>query len=88
MRASSPLPAAGKADPRVVVPESRFALIDASVVGGRLLTQYLEDARSVVRAVDLNGKQLYDVKLPVSARRSASPATSPMRRPFSRTRIF
>jgi prolyl oligopeptidase len=56
--------AAGKADPRVVVPESRFALIDASVVGGRLLTQYLEDARSVVRAVDLNGKQLYDVKLP------------------------
>ena len=56
--------ATGKADPRVVVPESRFALIDASVVGGRLLAQYLEDARSVVRAVDLNGKQLYDVKLP------------------------
>ena len=58
------IPAAGKADPRIVVPESRFALIDASLVGGRLLTQYLEDARSVVRAVDLKGKQLYDVKLP------------------------
>jgi prolyl oligopeptidase len=55
--------ATGK-EPRIVVPESRFALIDASVVGGRLLTQYLEDARSVVRAIDLNGKRLYDVKLP------------------------
>ena len=29
-----------------------------------MLAQYLEDAHSVVRAVDLNGKLLYDVKLP------------------------
>ncbi|HEX2493490.1 MAG TPA: prolyl oligopeptidase family serine peptidase, partial [Steroidobacter sp.] len=54
----------GKPAWRTIVPESRFALIEASIVGGKLFTQYLEDARSVVRAFDLQGKLLYDVKLP------------------------
>jgi prolyl oligopeptidase len=50
---------------RTVVPESRFALNDVSILGGgRVLAQYLEDARSAVRAYDLKGKLLYDVKLP------------------------
>src|SRR4030095_11225223 len=37
---------------------------EASIVGGRILAQYLKDAYSLVRATDLNGKVLYDVKLP------------------------
>jgi prolyl oligopeptidase len=49
---------------RTVIPESRFALIDASILGGKVLAQYLEDAHSVVRAFDLAGKLAYDVKLP------------------------
>jgi prolyl oligopeptidase len=49
---------------RVVIPESQFALNEVTVVGGRILAQYLQDAYSVVRASDLDGKPLYDVKLP------------------------
>ncbi|MGH8177725.1 MAG: prolyl oligopeptidase family serine peptidase [Steroidobacter sp.] len=59
-----PAASAAKSNWRVIAPESRFALTEASVVGGRLFTQHLEDARSVVRALDLNGKPLYDVRLP------------------------
>ena len=39
------------------LPESKFALIDASIVGGRIFAQYLQDAYSVVRAFDLDGKR-------------------------------
>ncbi|HKU14316.1 MAG TPA: prolyl oligopeptidase family serine peptidase [Steroidobacteraceae bacterium] len=49
---------------RVVIPETEHALSEASVVGGRVFTQYLQDAHSVVRASDLDGKALYEVKLP------------------------
>jgi len=49
---------------RVVIPESQHALIAASIVGNRMILQYLQDAHSVVRATDLDGKALYDVKLP------------------------
>lgn len=59
-----PAASAAKANWRTIVPESRFALIVASVVGGKLFTQYLEDAHSVVRAFDLSGKAAYEVKLP------------------------
>lgn len=49
---------------RTVVPEQPQALIDASLVGGRLVTHYLKDAYSQVRLFDLNGHALADVKLP------------------------
>jgi prolyl oligopeptidase len=49
---------------RVVVPQSEYAMTEASLVGGRFFLQYLKDAYSVVRATDLDGKTLYDVKLP------------------------
>jgi prolyl oligopeptidase len=49
---------------RVVIPESEHAMDQASIVGGRIILQYLQDAYSVVHATDLNGKALYDVKLP------------------------
>jgi prolyl oligopeptidase len=47
-----------------VVPERPFALIDASVVGRRIIAQYLRDAYSAVQVMDLQGRTLYDVKLP------------------------
>jgi prolyl oligopeptidase len=49
---------------RVVIPESEQAIDQASMVGGRIIVEYLQDAYSVVRASDLNGKALYDVQLP------------------------
>jgi prolyl oligopeptidase len=51
-------------DRRVVVPETRYALDDVTVVGKRVIAQYLQDAFSVVRVFDLNGQAQYDVKLP------------------------
>jgi prolyl oligopeptidase len=58
---------AGRDDPgkwRTIVPESKFALVEASIVGGRIFAQYLEDAHSVVRALDLSGRPAYEMKLP------------------------
>ncbi len=49
---------------RVIIPEGEHALIEATIVGGRIFGQYLENAHSAVRASDLTGKPLYDVKLP------------------------
>lgn len=49
---------------RAVIPQSADAMIATSIVGGRIFAQYLQDAHSVVRATDLNGNALYEVKLP------------------------
>jgi prolyl oligopeptidase len=51
-------------DRRIVVPEMPYALNDVSIVGKRVIAQYLQDAYSVVRVFDLNGQVQYDVKLP------------------------
>lgn len=59
-----PAASAARKNWRVVIPESQDALVETSIVGRRAFAQYLQDAHSVVRAVDLNGKALYDVKLP------------------------
>ena len=56
--------ASDRATVRVVVPEQPQALIDASLVGGRLVAHYLKDAYSQVRLLDLDGRALTDVKLP------------------------
>lgn len=56
--------ASDRAVVRVVVPEQPQALIDASLVGGRLVAHYLKDAYSQVRLLDLDGRALTDVKLP------------------------
>ena len=39
-------------------------MTEASLVGGRIFAQYLQDAYSRRARLDLNGKALYDVKLP------------------------
>jgi prolyl oligopeptidase len=56
-------PAASK-NSRVVVPEAAFSADEVTVVGGKIIVQYLQDAHSLVRVFDLNGKSQYDVKLP------------------------
>jgi prolyl oligopeptidase len=60
------IPAAAKSrkEWKDVIAESAFSLIDATLVGGRIFAQYLQDAYSVVRVMGLDGKSLYDVKLP------------------------
>jgi prolyl oligopeptidase len=59
-----PATAAASRDRRIVVPEMPYALNDVSIVGRRIVVQYLQDAFSVVRVFDLNGQVQYDVKLP------------------------
>lgn len=55
---------AGPPGVRTIVPEGRFAMAGATIVGGRIIAQYLQDAHSRVQVLDLDGQLLYDVKLP------------------------
>lgn len=59
-----PAAAGGARQARDVIAEDKFAMIDASVIGRRIVTQYLKDAYSFVRVADMEGKPLYDVALP------------------------
>lgn len=59
-----PATSAARKDWRAVIPQNQDSMTEATLVGGRFFAQYLRDAHSVVRALDLNGKPLYDVKLP------------------------
>lgn len=47
-----------------ILPESSNAMEVASLVGGRLIVRYLQDASSLVSVFDTEGKKLYDVQLP------------------------
>ncbi|NKB15830.1 MAG: S9 family peptidase [Sphingomonadales bacterium] len=49
---------------REVIAEGRFPIDDASLVGGKLIVQYLEDARSVVRVHETDGALTRAVALP------------------------
>ena len=49
---------------RTVVPEGRDTLVAASLVGGQLITQYLQDAHSAVLRYSPEGKLLGSVSLP------------------------
>lgn len=49
---------------KTLVPEQKNALQSASLIGGRFVLHYLEDAKSKVLVTDLNGKQQYELKLP------------------------
>jgi prolyl oligopeptidase len=59
-----PATSAARKNWRAVIPQNQDSMTDTTLVGGRFFAQYLQDAHSVVRAFDLNGKPLYDVKLP------------------------
>jgi len=47
-----------------IVPEADEVLLSSDLVGGKLLVNYLKDARSQVKAFDPAGKLLGEVKLP------------------------
>src|SRR5690606_24856296 len=49
---------------RDILPETKFALRDTSILSDRIISHYLEDAHSVVRVSSLEGKTIVDVKLP------------------------
>ena len=49
---------------REVVPEDASTLVDASLVGGRLVAEYLQDAHTSVRLFDTDGKAAGEVRLP------------------------
>lgn len=63
LRATASMPG-GPPGLRVIIPEGRYALAAATLVGGRLIAQYLMDAHSLVQIVDLEGRILHEVKLP------------------------
>jgi prolyl oligopeptidase len=48
---------------RTVVPEGQQTLVSSHMVNQQLVTEYLADARSVVRVVDLKGKALREIAL-------------------------
>ena len=47
-----------------VVPESKETLMGASLLNNQLVTEYLADARSMVKVFDLNGKAVREIALP------------------------
>lgn len=55
---------AEKANWREIIPESTDVLAQATLVGGRLVAEYMQDAWSVVRLHDLDGEHVGDVNLP------------------------
>ena len=49
---------------KTIVPESKHAMENASLLGGRLVVEYLEDVKSRLATFDLTGKPQADVVLP------------------------
>ncbi|WP_345167017.1 prolyl oligopeptidase family serine peptidase [Nibribacter koreensis] len=49
---------------KTLVPETDNVLNSASLVGGKLVLNYMKDAATLVRVHDTNGKWMHDVKLP------------------------
>jgi prolyl oligopeptidase len=53
-----------RAHMRAVVPESKFAIESVVMADGRLVVQYLEDVKSIVRVFDTSGLPLGAIPLP------------------------
>ena len=49
---------------RAVVAESDNTLVSVGLVGGKLVAEYLQDARTQVKLYDLDGAHVRDVELP------------------------
>lgn len=58
------LATADRAHMRTVIPESRFAIESALMSGDRIVIQYLEDVKSIVRVFDTHGQPLGAIPLP------------------------
>lgn len=51
-------------DWREIIPEAQDVLDNVSLVGGRIVAEYMQDAWSVVKIFDIEGNHLDDVNLP------------------------
>ncbi len=69
------------------MPAGPFSADEVSIVGRRIIVRYLQDAYSLVRVFDLNGKVQYDVKLPGLGTAEGFTAAWTTTRPSSRTPI-
>ncbi|MDO9152373.1 MAG: prolyl oligopeptidase family serine peptidase [Paludibacter sp.] len=49
---------------KTIIPENNNVLENVSVLGGKLIAEYLQDAANHAYTFDLSGKQLYEVQLP------------------------
>jgi prolyl oligopeptidase len=49
---------------REIVPQSKDVIVDAGLVGGRFVVEYLHDAYSLVRVYERDGRVVRDVALP------------------------
>ncbi len=47
-----------------IVPENSDVLVDASIIGGKIITCYMHNAHDIVKVFDINGNYLNDVALP------------------------
>ena len=47
-----------------IIPETENVLESVSIIGGKILAEYMKDATSHLYGFDLNGKKLYEVQLP------------------------
>jgi prolyl oligopeptidase len=47
-----------------IIPESENVLENASIIGGKIIANYMIDATNHIYGFDLTGKKLYEVKLP------------------------
>jgi len=61
---AKPRSSGGQLELKEVLPEAPDTLIQASVVGHRLIASYLRDARSIVKLFGLDGKAAGEVPLP------------------------
>lgn len=64
LRIVSMAPDGGDNALETVVPEGEAVISGASIVGGRLVVNYLQDARNVVKLFDVAGKPMGDLDLP------------------------
>ena len=55
---------AGKREWREIVPQKKATLVDVNLVNNRLLTRYLEDAKTRVSVHELDGTFVQDIELP------------------------
>lgn len=53
-----------QADWKVILPESEYVLESVSIVGGKILAIYMQDATNHSYAYDLQGNKEYEIKLP------------------------
>jgi prolyl oligopeptidase len=50
---------------KVVIPEKDEVLTSISMMGGKIIANYMKDAHNVIQVYDFDGKYLYDLDIPI-----------------------